>query len=39
MKGEVYRRNVDTRGELLAHISEAAAGIKNAKRNSYKINK
>jgi hypothetical protein len=28
MKGEVYKINVNTRGELLAHISEAAAGIK-----------
>ena len=31
MKGEVYKINVDTRGELLAHISEAAAGIKKCK--------
>jgi len=28
MKGEVYKINVDTRGELLAHILEAAPGIK-----------
>jgi hypothetical protein len=31
MKGEVYKINVDTRVELLAHILEAAAGIKKCK--------
>jgi hypothetical protein len=39
MQSEVYKRNVGTREDLLARISDAAAGIKNAKRNSYKKNR
>ena len=34
MKGEVNKRNVGTRGELLDRIVDAAARIKNEKTNS-----
>jgi hypothetical protein len=33
MKGEVYKRKVDTRDELLARILDAAARINNVQLN------